>query len=782
MGDTGPCGPCTEIHYDRIGNRDASGLVNMDDPNVIEIWNLVFIQFNRKPDKSLELLPNKHVDTGMGFERLTSILQNKKSNYDTDIFENILRGIQTETNVNRGYTGLLGSKDPQGIDMAYRVLADHIRTLTFSIADGAQPGSQGRNSVIRSILRRGIRYGKTKLGAELGFFTKLVDYVVDEMSDFYPEIKKKKDLIKNIIYQEEVRFAKTIDKGELLFARESKKLKQNGKNVVPGDIVFKLYERYGFPPDLSEIMAEEIDMKCDMDEYNQCFDKHREKSKNITGTDDTKIDFGDKERVYLVDVLKINETDDSYKYTWKDISVNCVGLYDAKSKEFVKELKENSFGVMILNNTPYYGESGGQIGDIGYIKSDDNENEFEVTDVQHFGGFVLHIGRVTNGAIKLNSKYSTGVDYDNRRKIAPNHTMTHVLNYGLREVLGGECNQKGSLVDADKTRFDFSHGKALTIDQIVKIENIVNDIIEQELDIFTEEIEYSSIVTVKALRAMFGERYPKTVRVVSIGCKPSDALKAPNDNRWFKFSIELCGGTHLKNTKEAKKFIIISEDALSSGVRRMVAVTYDGAKQAILEANELEQEIDDALLLEGSRLVRECARLNDKFANAYIGYKRKHDLKKKMKKLNGKSLKFKQKASKSLSKNVKDSIKKVIDNLKSDTMFIVQKMDAQVDAKSLKEGIKIWKKNKKSSQKGILLYSLNTNDSNDKNQVIIMAELTKDLVKKGLKAKEWVSNIVNLIDGKGGGNDLKFQCIGSNQSNINDVITKLNKFANDKLS
>eukprot|EP01084_Bolivina_argentea_P145925 255646_1 len=450
MGETGPCGPCTEIHYDRIGNRNASDLVNMDDPTVIEIWNLVFIQFNRNEDNTLQLLPNKHVDTGMGFERITSILQNVLSNYDTDIFMPIISEIQNKTNCIYKYNGEIGQNDINGIDMAYRVVADHIRTLTFAITDGAQPDKQGRNYVIRRICRRGVRYGK-KLGGKIGFFKDLVDIVCVQMGDFYPEINKRKEIVKSIIEEEENLFSRTLDNGEKRFLYEVGKLEKENKNEISGEIAFKLYSTFGFPIDLTILMAEEHNMIVNRHEYNIRMDREREDSNKKNNSIGILLSLlGDNEKVYLQN-NNIFETNQTYKYEWKNIKCKIVAIFDSNSKSFVNCINENrhtnpnEIGI-ILDSTSFYAESGGQINDIGYIIQHNNEkdnenaeNAFKVNDVQQFGGYIIHIGEVTNGIISVESSSSyltiTNVDYDNRKKIAPNHTMTHILNFSLRNVL-----------------------------------------------------------------------------------------------------------------------------------------------------------------------------------------------------------------------------------------------------------------------------------------------------------------------------------------------------------
>ncbi|ETO18697.1 hypothetical protein RFI_18557 [Reticulomyxa filosa] len=484
MGATGPCGPCTEIHYDRIGGRDAGKLVNASNPMVIEIWNLVFIQFNREEDGTLRSLPSKHVDTGMGFERLTSVLQNVKSNYDTDIFTPILDAIQRETGA-RPYSGKLGDEDVDGVDMAYRVIADHIRTLTFAIRDGAQPDSVGRNYVLRRILRRGVRYGRERLGAKTGFFHRLVDVVVDNFKDFFPELGNaaKMERVKRIILDEEQRFDLTFEHGKEIVKHHIDELLQQKQKVFSGEKLFQLYDTFGFPYDLTELMAKEKGLTCDHEGFEERMKEAKERS--AAHAQQHQINFGDNEKKFLQD-QKIPETDSAHKYVWENIPVQVIALFSNHRKEFVqKATSEHGTVAIILNRTPYYAESGGQVADTGYIKDTSGKNVFSVKNVQEFAGYDLHIGEVASGHLSVGETYQSQVDYERRHRIAPNHTITHVLNLALRKTLGMDANQKGSLVDEDKTRFDFSHPKGLTIEEIAKTEKICNDTIQQKMNVDT---------------------------------------------------------------------------------------------------------------------------------------------------------------------------------------------------------------------------------------------------------------------------------------------------------
>jgi len=454
MGETGPCGPCTEIHFDRIGGRDASSMVNADDPTVIEIWNLVFMQFNRELDGSLKSLPAKHVDTGMGLERLTSILQNVKSNYDTDIFMPIFEEISRVTGA-RPYTGKVGAEDTDTVDMAYRVVADHIRTLTFAITDGAVPGNEGRNYVLRRILRRAVRYGRQILKAKSGFFSQLVTIVVQRMSGFFPELNKRFDDVVAILKYEEKSFERTLDKGIEHFGKAEEKSKAT--KVITGEDIFLLYDTFGFPVDLTQLMAAERGFSVDMKEYDRLMEQSRERSRNAQQSAHGNNMQLDVDATSHLNKSNVQPTDDSLKYVIGDATGKLTAIWNGSA--FVNEVTGDGKSVygLVLDKTNFYAESGGQIYDIGTISKEGAV--FQVENVQTFAGYSLHIGTLKSGSYKIGDDLSLHVDTERRNPIMSNHTFTHVLNFALRKVLGNLVDQKGSLVDAEKLRFDFSFNR-----------------------------------------------------------------------------------------------------------------------------------------------------------------------------------------------------------------------------------------------------------------------------------------------------------------------------------
>ena len=600
MGPTGPCGPCTEIHYDRIGNRDAAALVNDDRPDCIEIWNNVFIQFNRETDGSLKELPSKHVDTGMGFERLSSILQGKDSNYDTDIFVPIFEAIHANTVDCRPYLGLVGADDTDLKDMAYRVVADHIRTLTFAITDGAVPSSEGRGYVLRRILRRAVRYGQEILTAPNGFFTKLVPVVVANFSDMFPELLAKKDFVMSVIAEEESSFNRTLDQGVKHFKKVVASMEASGSKVVPAKDAHLLFSSMGFPLDLTELMAAERNLTVDSQGFQDLMDSDRkiseaaEAARKSGGSKDLTMEA---EQTAWLQTQGVAITDSHGKYDWhQKPSAKVVALFQGRGMStagFTDRVtaEDGAVGV-ILDLTSFYYESGGQIFDTGSLKTSSG-SIFAVDNSQTYAGYVVHVGSLAEGSSPLvvGESVEVAVDYERRALVAPNHTMTHVLNYALKKVLLGEqdpsvtssvttIDQKGSLVDTEKLRFDFTWNGALSAAQVQRIESIVNEHISRKVAVFAEVVPLAAATQICSLRAVFGERYPDPVRVISVGAEVQALLADPQNPKWNEMSVEFCGGTHLTNASEAEDFVLVEESGIAKGIRRIVGLTRFGAKAA----------------------------------------------------------------------------------------------------------------------------------------------------------------------------------------------------------
>lgn len=530
MGDTGPCGPCSEIHYDLRSDEerakvDGKELVNTGHPQVIEIWNLVFIQFNRKPDGSLATLPAKHVDTGMGFERVCAVLQGKKSNYDSDVFTPLLDHISSLAKIK------YGAKEET--DIAMRVIADHIRAVSFSIADGASPGNDGRGYVIRRILRRAVRYGWDKLGLKEPFMFKLVDTLAKQMDEVFPELADQLAFVKNVIKQEENSFLRTLGQGISLFEKMAE-----GKKVLDGEDAFKLHDTFGFPIDLTQLMARERGIEVDSDGFSRLMEEQKSRAR---AAGKFSIDQSSVEGWNIIE----GEEQDSRFVGYDELEV---------PTKIIAWRKDGDKNYLRLSKTPFYAESGGQVGDKGTLSS---ANEIiQVLDVQKSDHGYVHL--VNQLPEKITAEWTAAVDQERRAKIEKNHSATHLMNGALDLVLGSHTDQKGSYLDDQYLRFDFSHYEAVKADEIAQIERIVNEKIQANIAL--DEKRDLPIEEAKKLGAkmMFGEKYGDTVRVITFG---------------EDFSREFCGGTHVKSTGEIGYFRIISEASVASGIRRIEAVS-----------------------------------------------------------------------------------------------------------------------------------------------------------------------------------------------------------------
>lgn len=592
MGDQGPCGPCSEVHYDRMGGRNAAHLVNMDDPNVLEIWNNVFIQYNREPDKSLRPLPNKHVDTGMGYERLVSVLQNKLSNYDTDVFTPLFARIQEITGA-RPYAGKFGDEDKDGIDTAYRVIADHVRLLTFAITDGGYPNNEGRGYVVRRVLRRGARYARKYFNVEIGdFFSKIVPTLVQHMGGMFKEIVAKEEEVKEILNEEELSFAKTLDRGEKQFENYAAKSKEKGQTSLHGADVWRLYDTFGFPVDLTRLMAEERGLTIDDNEFETARLQAKEASKGEkkAATGILKLDVHDLGE--LEKMPQVTKTDDSAKFGRENINGKIQAIYHAKKfHDTTKDVPEGDQIGLLLDKTNFYAEQGGQEYDTGRIVID-GQAELEVENVQLYAGYVLHTGYMKYGKFDVGDTAICEYDELRRWPIRNNHTGTHILNFALREVLGDGIDQKGSLVAQEKLRFDFSHKSAVSDADLATIEDKSTEYIRQNVSVYSKDVPLATALEIEGVRAVFGETYPDPVRVVSVGVEVDDILKNVKDPNWRKVSIEFCGGTHVRSTGDIKELVIIEESGIAKGIRRIIAVTGEDAYKVQRIADDFSTRID----------------------------------------------------------------------------------------------------------------------------------------------------------------------------------------------
>lgn len=695
MGDQGPCGPCSEIHVDirsaeEKAKVDGKSLVNMDHPQVVEIWNLVFMQYNRKANGSLEVLPNKHIDTGMGFERLCMVLQDVQSNYDTDVFTPIIREIETITN--KDY-----SKDEK-IDVAIRVISDHVRAVAFSIADGQLPSNTGAGYVIRRILRRAVRYGFTFLDKKEPFIYRLVDVLSKKMGTAFPEIKAQKQLIENVIKEEEASFLRTLEQGLILL---NGIVEETKGDTVSGEKAFELYDTYGFPIDLTALILSEKNLKLDEKGFEEQLQiqKNRSRKASETSTEDWTILVDDAEQEFIgYDALEANVKITRYRK--------------------VTSKKEGDMYQLVFNLTPFYAEGGGQVGDKGYLQDNHGDTVY-IIDTKKENNVIIHFAK--NLPDDLNDTFKAVVDQKQRFRTECNHTATHLLHQALREVLGTHVEQKGSAVHSKYLRFDFSHFSKLTVEELRDVENFVNARIDGKLALQEQRNVPMDQAISDGAMALFGEKYGDTVRTIRFGQ-----------------SIELCGGTHVKNTGDIWHFKIVSEGAVAAGIRRIEAITYDAVKDFYFENNRAYFEMKD-LLNNAQEPVKALQNLQDENAS----------LKKQIEQL------LKDKA-----KNLKGDLKNEITELNG-VNFIAKKVD--LDASGIKDlcfelGGEVDN-----------LFALFGADNNGK--ALLSCYISKNLVvHRDLNAGQIVRELGKHIQGGGGGQPFFATAGGKNPAGIEEAL------------
>lgn len=702
MGDTGPCGPCSEIFYDHGDHiwGGPPGSPEEDGDRFIEIWNIVFMQFNRTADGVMEPLPKPSVDTGMGIERIAAIMQGVHSNYEIDIFQNLIKATADILNVTD-----LENK-------SLRVIADHIRSCSFMIVDGVMPSNEGRGYVLRRIIRRAVRHGY-KLGGKDLFFNKIVATLVKEMGDAYPELAQKQAVVEKMLRIEEEQFAKTLERGMALLDVTLNEL--DGKEI-PGELVFKLYDTYGFPADLTADIAREKELTIDEAGFEREMQAQREKSQAASNFG---ADYNNQ--------IKSDKTTSFEGYDRVEYSATVVELF--KNGEAVDELADGDEGVVILDNTPFYAESGGQSGDHGALIND--SMEFTVNDTQKIGNAIGHYGKIL-GSLQVGAKVDAKIDQQRRDAIKQNHSATHLLHAALRSVLGDHVGQKGSLVEADKFRFDFSHYEGVTAEQLQEAERLVNEQIQQNHDLRTELMQIDDAKE-KGAMALFGEKYDDEVRVVTMG----------------GFSIELCGGTHVRRTGDIGLMKIISEAGIAAGVRRVEAVT---GMAALAQLHKTEDTVSRA----ASLLKGDAATLVDKVEQTIA---KTRSLEKELRQLKEK---LASQQGGDLVSQAKDigGVKCLIANLEG------------ADPKSLR-GMVDELKNKLGS--AIIVLAAANGD-----KVSLIAGVTKDLTSKA-KAGELVNHAASHVGGKGGGRPDMAQAGGSQPENIPQALTSVEQFLTEQL-
>ena len=695
MGNTGPCGPCTEVHYDATPDFSGGPLVNGDSDKVIEIWNLVFIQYNRNEDRSLTPLPAKHVDTGMGLERIVKVLQGKGSNYDTDLFQPIFETIQQVTDA-PPYGGSM--TEPR--DIAYRVIADHCRMLSFAIADGAVPSNTGQGSVVRSVLRRASVFGWLNFQMREPFLYSIAPKVVATFRGFFPELARAEDKIIHVIRSEEESFLKTIAKGLKLFDDASTSAQETGQ-PISGKDAFDLHTEQGFSIDMTEKLAADKGLTVDRKEYDRLFEEFQKQS-----------GAGQKQNIVAAIQGELPLTDDRDKFHHLRGKATILGW--VRENEVVTDgvLDEKQNVALLVDRTIFYAEQGGQVGDTGTFTSELG-GKFEVVHTQRLGNSVLHLGTMLSGNFKVGDEVTLSVALSARRDIMRNHTATHLLNLALRQLLGDGVEQRGSLVDAQKTRFDFSHDKPLSVGQIREIESLVNDWINNDEPVTALTLPLESARQIPGVRAMFGEKYPDPVRVVMIG--PTDPTEAT-----VKDSIEFCGGTHLPFTGSIGIFKILSQEGVSKGVRRITAVTGNVATKTIQHESAILSELSELLNAPSSELPKRVTKLQA-------------DCKTLEKKL-------KQGVATDLTATI-DSITANAETIHGSKLIVAELPEASVE--QVRTQIDRLRQ-KLDSALIILIWS-------EGEKVPVIVALTRDLVEKGVKAGTIIKPIAESLGGKGGG-------------------------------
>ncbi|MFP3517175.1 alanine--tRNA ligase [Pseudomonas sp. SIMBA_077] len=674
MGDTGPCGPCTEIFYDHGPDiwGGPPGSAEEDGDRYIEIWNNVFMQFNRTADGVLHPLPAPSVDTGMGLERISAVMQHVNSNYDIDLFQSLLKAASEAIGcANEGQASL-------------KVVADHIRSCSFLIADGVLPSNEGRGYVLRRIIRRACRHGN-KLGATGNFFYKIVAALVAEMGASFPELVREQANIERVLKAEEEQFSKTLEQGLKILEQDLAELKGT---VVPGDVVFKLYDTYGFPMDLTADIARERNLTVDEEGFEREMEAQRVRARSASSFG---LDYNT--------LVKVDVPTEFIGYGATHSSAKVIALY--KEGQSVASLSEGDEGVIVLDQTPFYAESGGQVGDCGYLQA--GTARFDVRDTTKTGGAFLHHGVVAEGGLNVGDTVNAQVDADVRHATSLNHSATHLLHAALRKVLGEHVQQKGSLVDSQRMRFDFSHFEAIKPEQIKALEDIVNAEIRKNTAVETEETDIETAKQ-KGAMALFGEKYGDNVRVLSMG---------------GDFSVELCGGIHAQRTGDIGLMKITSEGGVASGIRRIEAVT-GAAALAYLNAAE-EQLKEAASLVKGSR-----DNLVDKLSAVL---ERNRQLEKQLEQLQAKAASA---AGDDLSSSAVD-VKGV--------NVLAARLDGQ-DGKALLALVDQLKN--KLGRAVILLGSVH------EDKVVLVAGVTKDLTGQ-LKAGDLMKQAAAAVGGKGGG-------------------------------
>jgi len=697
MGIQGPCGPCSEIHVDirpKADREKISGidLVNKDHPQVVELWNLVFMQFNRKANGSLEDLPALHVDTGMGFERLCMVLQKTQSNYDTDVFKPLIQEIETITNNEYG-------KDEK-VDIAIRVIADHVRAVAFSIADGQIPSNTGAGYVIRRILRRAVRYGFTFLGTKKPFIYQLVDTLTKQMGTAFPELLRENKLISIVIKEEEHSFLRTLDQGLILLENV---IQNADSSIISGKKAFEMYDTFGFPKDLTALILRERGLDLNEAEFETELQKQKERSRSAT-----KIETGD------WTVLMEDDVQEFIGYDYLETKVKIARYRKTKTK------KHGEFYQVVFNLTPFYPEGGGQDGDKGYLESSHGDLVY-IVDTKKENNLVIHY--IKNLPKDINDTFKAVVDKKIRSYTEANHSATHLLHQALRTVLGAHVTQKGSMVHSRGLRFDFSHFSKVTTEELIQVENFVNARIREGLSLKEKRNIPLQIALDEGAIALFGEKYSDTVRTIKFGS-----------------SVELCGGTHVENTKDIWHFILLHEGAVASGIRRIEAITGEFAKDFFISNSNKFKEVKKVL-----------QNTNDPLKSIAAIQEENSDLKKQLQTL------LKEKG-----KNLKTDLKNEISEMNG-VNFLAKLVD--LDANGIKDiSFEL------GGEFDNLFLLLGTNQNG---KALLSCYISKDLVaSKNLDAGKIIRELGTYIQGGGGGQPFFATAGGKNPDGLSEALSK----------
>ena len=703
MGDTGPCGPCTEIFYDHGDHiwGGPPGSPEEDGDRYIEIWNIVFMQFNRQSDGTMDPLPKPSVDTGMGLERITAVLQHVNSNYDIDLFRSLIKSVAQVTNATD-----LENK-------SLRVIADHIRSCSFLICDGVIPSNEGRGYVLRRIIRRAVRHGYM-LGAKDTFFYKLVAPLIEVMAEAGEELKRQQDIVEKVLKTEEEQFARTLERGLQLLDEE---LAQLTDDVLPGETAFRLYDTYGFPLDLTADVCRERNIKVDEKGFEVAMEEQRKRARESSG-------FG----TDYNSLIKVDSRSEFSGYEHDEQQGTITAIFH--NGQSVTELKAGEEGIIFLNKTAFYAESGGQVGDKGVLTGKDSL--FEVTDTQKYGKAIGHIGKVNVGSFIVNHKINAAIDTVRRDAIRLNHSATHLLHAALRQVLGTHVTQKGSLVNDKYLRFDFSHFEAVKPEQLREIEDIVNAQIRLNSPVVTELMDLEDAKE-KGAMALFGEKYDERVRVLTMG----------------DFSTELCGGTHASRTGDIGLFRIVSESGTAAGIRRIEAITGIAAIESIHEQSDLISLVAQVLKSDGTNLVERIKTVQEKHRL----------LEKELQQLKDQQAAQESSSLGSQAKNVK-GIKLLVRELNG------------VEPKMLRTMVDDLK-----NQLGSAIIVLSTISDG---KVSLIVGVTKDLTAK-VKAGELISFVAQQIGGKGGGRPDMAQAGGTDVEALPAALASVDEWVESHL-